>query len=402
MEFKDIVKGLWNFNKPQPNRARLESIINPQQQLGRVKQDATKLSNAISAAESIEYPNRYLLTQTYQQIVLDGQYQSAMLQRKMRVMSQEFNLIDSNDDPNHEKTRELNQKWFYDFIDLAMESIPWGHSLVQFGPITNSTYDSVELVRRIYVVPEFNLVRETTATVRDGVDYTKAPYNNWAIGIGGKRDLGLLLKIAPYVIWKKNAMSAWSEYGEVFGSPLRTMKTDVHDEVTRLNAENMMRNMAINSWAVLGLEDEFNLLESKRTDAFEVFDRMVERCNSEITKIVLGQTGTTDEKAYAGSSSVHEGIAEMIGKQDMRMIEFIVNNQLIPMMQRVGFNFEGLQFKFDTSEQLSLLDQAKIDASFMAHVKYDKEYLENKYKIELSDDELPPKDIQNKLNNLYS
>jgi len=105
-------------------------------------------------------------------------------------------------------------------------------------------------VPRIYVVPEFSLVRSNTATVTDGKHFDESPYNNWCIGVGEKKDLGLIMYLAPYVIWKKNAMAAWAEFAEVFGSPIRVGKTDVRDELTRKNMENMLRNMGVASWAV--------------------------------------------------------------------------------------------------------------------------------------------------------
>jgi hypothetical protein len=392
---------IFNFNKPQPQKANIRKTIDFEQQLQRVRQDATKYNIALQAAESPMYPNRFLLMQTYQQIVLDAQVQSAMLQRKSKILSKQFIVCGPDGEMDEIKTAYFNQKWFYDFQNLALDSIFWGFSLVQFGPIINDKYTSVELIPRIYVVPEFSLVRTNTATVTDGKHFDEAPYNNWCIGVGEKKDLGIMMYLAPYVIWKKNAMAAWAEFAEVFGSPIRIGKTDVRDELTRKNMENMLRNMGVASWAVLDLNDNIELMQASRTDAYAVFDKMVERCNSEISKIVLGQTGTTDEKAYSGSANVHEGVAEMIAKQDTLKMQFVIEDQLVPMMIKNGFDLSGCTFKYDDSENLPLMEQAKIDASFMPYIKFEKEYLENKYNIELSDEEIEVVKTADKLKNLY-
>jgi hypothetical protein len=392
---------IFNFNKPQPQKANIRKTIDFEQQLQRVRQDATKYNIALQAAESPMYPNRFLLMQTYQQIVLDAQVQSAMLQRKSKILSKQFIVCGPDGEMDEIKTAYFNQKWFYDFQNLALDSIFWGFSLVQFGPIINDKYTSVELIPRIYVVPEFSLVRTNTATVTDGKHFDEAPYNNWCIGVGEKKDLGIMMYLAPYVIWKKNAMAAWAEFAEVFGSPIRIGKTDVRDELTRKNMENMLRNMGVASWAVLDLNDNIELMQASRTDAYAVFDKVVERCNSEISKIVLGQTGTTDEKAYSGSANVHEGVAEMIAKQDTLKMQFVIEDQLVPMMIKNGFDLSGCTFKYDDSENLPLMEQAKIDASFMPYIKFEKEYLENKYNIELSDEEIEVVKTADKLKNLY-
>jgi len=377
---------IFNFNKPQPQKANIRKTIDFEQQLQRVRQDATKFNIALQAAESPMYPNRFLLMQTYQQIVLDGQVQSAMLQRKSKILSKKFMVYGPDGECDETKTALFNQKWFYDFQSMALDSIFWGFSCVQFGAIINDKYSSVELIPRIYVVPEFSLVRTNTATVTEGKHFDEAPYNNWCIGVGEKKDLGLMMYLAPYVIWKKNSLAAWAEFAEVFGSPIRVGKTDVRDEMTRKNMENMLRNMGVASWAVLDLNDNIELMQASRTDAYAVFDKMVERCNSEISKIILGQTGTTDEKAYSGSANVHEGVAAMIAKQDTLKMQFIIEDQLVPMMIRNGFDLTGCTFKYDDSESLPLIEQAKIDASFMPYVKFENEYLEHKYGIELQDE----------------
>ena len=323
MEFKDFLPSFINFNKPQPKSASARGTIAFEQQLQRVRQDASKFKIAITSAESPLYPNRFLLTQTYQQIVLDGQIQSAMLQRKMRVLSQKFNIKNAQGEVDEDKTDLLNQQWFYDFINLALDSMYWGFTTIQFSPVVDSKFLNVEEIPRIYVVPEFDLVRSNTATITEGIKFTEKPYSNWCLGIGKKRDLGMLMKLAPYVIWKNNALGAWAEFAEIFGVPIRITKTDVRDETMRKNAENMMKNMGVATWSVLDLNDNFELLEASRSDSFNVFDKMIERCNSEISKIILGQTGTTDEKSFSGSAEVHGDIANQIGKQDMLWMQFI-------------------------------------------------------------------------------
>jgi Protein of unknown function (DUF935). len=58
-------------------------------------------------------------------------------------------------------------------------------------------------------------------------------------------------------------------------------------------------------------DDLIELVESNRSDAYNVFDMMIQRCNSEISKLILGQTGTLDEKAYVGSAEVQERVLKM-------------------------------------------------------------------------------------------
>ena len=406
--FTDIDVSFNNLSKPQPKKANAKGTITFEQQLQRVRQDATKFNVALQSAESPMYPNRFLLTQTYQQIILDAQVQSGLLQRKSKVLSQAIVLKNAAGEVDEEKTKLFKAKWFYDFQNLAMDSYFWGFSLIQFGPVINDSFETVELIPRIYVVPEKSLVRNNTATVTDGIIFTDSPYNNWCIGVGGKTNLGIGMYVAPYVIWKKNALASWAEFAEIFGSPIRIGKTDVRDEVTRKNMENMLRNMATAAWAVLDLNDNIELMQASRTDAYQVFDKMVERCNSEITKLILGQTGTTDEKAYAGSANVQANVADMIAKQDILEMEYIINNQLLPMMNRLGFGLDGYKAEYDNTETLPLSEQIKIDAEIMKQYKLNADYLEAKYNVEIDDEEDDESEdeevinIAKRLRNLYN
>lgn len=402
----DRIPDFNNLSKPQPEKAAVIKTIAFEQQLQRQRISADLYNIALQAAESPLYPNRFQLCQVYQQIVLDAQVTSGMLQRKSNILSQRFNLVNAKDEPDEVKTKLLNQKWFYEFVDLALDSIFWGFSLIQFSEVVNDNFTDIQLVPRIYVVPEYSLVRNNTATVLEGVNFTEAPWSYWCIGVGQKKNLGLLMKLAPYVIWKKNAMAAWAEFGEIFGSPLRTGYTDVRDETTRQNMVNMMKQMGAAPWAVIDTDDKIEFAQVSKTDAFQVFDKMVDRCNSEISKIILGQTGTTDEKAYSGSSNVHHEIAEVIGKQDILLMEFVINNQLLPMLIDLGFPLKGLTFKYDQSESLGIEEQAKIDASFMPYMTFSKDYLEQKYNIEIDEVTAPSTGadtatVAKKLKNLY-
>lgn len=403
MAWKDYLPSFINFDKTKPKAASVTKYIEIPQQLQRVRADAQKFQIALQAAESPLYPNRYLLYQVYQQIVLDGQVEAGMLQRKSKVLAQKFNILNAAGEIDTKKTKILNNKWFYDFMSLGLDSIFWGYSLIQFSDVVNDKFESATLVPRIYVIPERGIVRNNTATVTEGVHYHEKPYSNWCLGIGDTKNLGILMKLAPYVIWKKNAMFAWSEFAEIFGSPIRLGKTDVRDDVTRKNMENTLKNMSVATWAVMDLNDEIDLAQASNTDAYQVFNELVERCNTEISKIILGQTGTTDEKAYSGSSKVHEDVSKIISKQDILNAQFWINDQLLPMMVNLGFDLSGCSFEFDLSESVSLVDKAKIDSSFMPYFKFNIEYLEKTYGVEIDGEveDNSPKGVEEKLKNLY-
>ena len=398
-----------DFNKVQdvsvnmPKTADIRKRITTPTQLYRGFTNIETYKLAVTRAESLTAPQRSELYKVYKNIELDAHLTAAVNQRKNLTLSKDFD-VKLNGEENEELEYIIKQKWFRDFIDYSLDAIYYGHSLIQFDSVVDNAFKSVELVPREYVKPEFHIVTNTYADL-SGTDYLEAPYNNWCIGVGKPRDLGLYMKAAPLVIWKKNALGAWSEFVEIFGSPIRIGKTDVRDEVTRDNMESMLKNMGVASYGVFDTGDLIELVESNRSDAFQVFDMMIQRCNSEISKLILGQTGTLDEKAYVGSAEVQERVLKNVAYNDEFFIEGVLNYQLVPMMTRLGIFPEGVTISVKAEDDLTLIEQSKIDIELIKTGKFTftPEYLEEKYgsEVVIVNDPTDVVNVKNRLDNLY-
>lgn len=403
------VKEVKNLDVKQPESANVRRVIKTEVQIYRVRQNILNWRNATLIAENIRYPQRYDIYQIYSDIVLDSHLSAAIQQRKNLTLSKEFQVIGPDGEVNEEKTNLIKKKWFLDYVDLALDSMFWGHSLIQFDSIVDDEFKCVELVPRIYVKPEFHIVTQNYSDLT-GTDYLDLPFKNWCIGVGKPRDLGLLLKAAPLIIWKKNALGSWSEYIEIFGSPIRIGKTNVRDEASRINMENMLKNMGTAAYGVFDIDDLIELVSSDKKDAFNVFDMMIQRCNSEISKLILGQTATMDEKAFVGSAEVQERILEQVADADEKFIRGVNNYQLIPMLNALGLGFDGCTITVKTGEEFDLLQKSTFDLGLLNSGKYtfSPQYLLDNYGSEVIEVEEPTadaegnsEDVVKKIKNLY-
>ena len=394
-----------NVSSEPPKGSDIRRKINFEQTLHRTRQDIGKWRAAVLQAESLHYPNRQELYRLYKDVVLDAHLTGLINTRKYQILQSEFKVVDKADNEIEDKTELLKQKWFYDFVDNALDSMYWGFSLIQFGRLQNNVFDSVDLVPRQYVKQEFDIVVETPSAIT-GENYLDAKYKQWVIGIGQKRDLGLLAKAAPYVLWKKGAMQAWAEFTEIFGTPIRIGKTNVRDEVTRSNMEGFLKNMGVAAYGVFDTNDLIELVESNRSDAFDVFDKLIERCNSELSKLILGQTGTTDEKSYSGSANVHERILNMYGEQDEVFIENVFTYQLIPLLNAQGLGFEGLRIETEEDDKFTYSEKAKIDLELLKYYDIPADYIEKEYGTPVIpkavDNTGSIESVKNKLDKYYS
>jgi hypothetical protein len=369
MAKKDKISSIKNVSKALPPNNDVRNVIKTPIQLYRVRTDILKWRNALTAAQSLTSPQRFSLYQLYQEFDLDAHLTAAIMQRKNLTLSKEFEVYNKDGEEDEEKSKLLKTKWFRDLLSYALDSIFYGYSLVQFGDLVNDEFKTVDLVPRIYVKPELHIVTNSYADIT-GNDYLESPYKEWCIGIGERYDLGLLNKAAPLLIWKKNALSAWAEYNEIFGAPLRIGKTNINDLATSTNMENMLKNMSGAAYGMFDVNDEIQLIESGKSGA-DVFNSMVDRCNSEISKLILGQTSTLDEKAFVGSAETHERILKQVGDSDEYFITSMLNYQLIPLLNGLGINFEGCKIKSEAEDEFTLQEKAKFAIDIINTGKYE-------------------------------
>jgi hypothetical protein len=208
------------------------------------------------------------------------------------------------------------------------------------------------------------------------------------------------------VIWKKNAIGAWSVYQDAFGMPLAVGKTDTRDEPTRINMENALKALSSGLSMVIDKDDTIDLQESKRQDAHQVFDMLIQRCNSEISKLILGQTSTTDEKAFVGSAEVHERVLQGYEELDEHFIEGVLNYQLIPFLNNLGFGLDGYKIEASKDEDLTITEKLEVDKELLKYYTLPVQYILETYgtpveeKVEPVDMGL--QEVKNRLSKYYS
>ena len=372
--------------KPVKGKAQpISSSIPIIQTLYRIRTDISTWRSAIMFAENIQYPVRLELYRLYKEIMLDAHLSAAIGMRKSYSLGADY-IVTRKGKEVPELTEKIKSKWFYDFVNLSLDSIFFGFSLIEFDDLTSiGEFSGINLIPRQYVKPEFGIVGATPASL-EGESYLSQPWSNWVIGVGENTDLGLLAKLAPLVLWKRGAEMAYAEYSEMFGTPIRILKTDSFDEETRQAGENFMRNMATSAYAVIGKEDEVQLISDKQASGVEVmFNGLIDKMNSEMSKLILGGTALMEEKSFVGSSKIHQESFDMICIQDKIMLENIFKYQLVDFLNIHGFGFEGCKIERVSDDELTLLEKFSIEKELLKlGFDIDPEYLNKKYGVQVT------------------
>lgn len=357
-----------------------------QQSENLTKKDIATWRRAWQAALNYENPSRGQLLDVYNDALADLHLTGCISQRKGKTLRKKFILLNKDGKENDDARKVFEREWFIDFLELALDRPFFGHSLIQFGDIITvdgiKTFRDVGLVPRKHVVPEYGvIVREPGDEWKKGTSYREGKFAEWCLEVGSPNDLGLLLKCSPQALSKKNMLGYWDAFGELFGMPIRIGKTMSQDAKDIARIENMLDGMGAAAWGLFPEGTEIEIKETTRGDAFNVYDRRVERCNSEMSKGTLNQTMTIDNGSSLSQSATHLEMFENVCKYDDTRVQFLVNDKLIPFMGMHGLLPQGVTFEWDEAMQYTPAEQREIERLVVQEFDVDPKYFEDKYKI---------------------
>jgi len=376
------LRGIKNLDQKKPQKADLVKRIT-QTQLTRSNQDIKKWRTALINAEAVIRPTRTDLIRVYKEITLDAHLFSVMQQRKNKVLARGFKLVDKEGEVNDEATAILKTDWLHKFINYTLDAVFYGYSLVEFGPIVDDEFTKLQLVPREYVIPDNQTF--TTTLGGEGLPFNVPPFNAWTIFIGDPKDLGLLNKAAPLVLWKRLVMAVWAEYNELYGVPLRVGKTESRDPDVRQNLEDMLTNLGASAWGLFDKEDEIEIVSGIKVGGQGTYRDFIKMADAQLSKLIVGQTMTTEDGASRSQAEVHASILESFTGNDLTAVAYCINNKLLPFMASHGFSVEGLKFTWDLSEKLSITDQFTIDQKLLDYYNLPAEYITATYGTPVED-----------------
>lgn len=176
---------------------------------------------------------------------------------------------------------------------------------------------------------------------------------------------------------------AWSEYCEIFGMPLRVGETNTRSAEDMDRMEQNLKKMGSAAYAVMNQGETIKFIESTKGDAFNVYDKNIDRCNSELSKLVLSSTMTTDSGSSRSQSEVHERVVDSVNQDDLMFIKQLVNDSLFPILIKHGYPLQDCQFEWDEVKTITK-DEWEIDAGLNDRFEIDIQYYVEKYGVPIT------------------
>lgn len=346
-------------NIPRPGQSRPNVIMLTQPK--RFGIDIADYMTAIRAAENVDFPSRYKLYDMYADILMDSHLSCVIEKRRNAILCSDIEFR-RDGKPDDKVNEQIRSPWFSRLVSDIIDSRFWGFTLCQF--FKDGEWVDYNLIPRKHADPVRHII------LRHQTDITGIPWDEYPdlLFVGRPDDLGLLAKAAPWVIYKRNTTGDWSQFSEIFGMPIQEYTYDTDDEGSRERAISDAANVGSLATFVHGKDTSLNLIEAgNKTGSADVYERLCERCNNEISKLILGNTLTTEasDTGTQALGTVHKKGEDKIAQADRLYILDVLNYDAVDILARMGIDTTGGGFCFpekkdlDPTSKINILTQLR-------------------------------------------
>lgn len=314
---------------------------------------------AVTSATDPDDPRRGLLYRFYQSLYNDEHLQTTIDNRVLPVQQAEFNLVDDNGNEDEEAKKLLDRPWFHQLIRICFLHQLQGVSLADISHLD----ENLE-ISHVEEVPMSNYIPQQMIIVKEESDKTGWSYKDGAlepyyVQFGNAWALGMLNELSIIILAKKLGLGSWMNYIEKYGIPPVFVTSDRQDKKRLDELFEMMLDFRNNFFAVLSGNEKVEYGKEAGGNTTNAFLPLEERCDNQISKRLLGQTGTTENGAWEGTAEVHERVEKSRHEYDKMIFQFYFNYIIIPKLVKISPVYkplERLKLKWDDTESLSITE----------------------------------------------
>lgn len=346
--------------------------------------NVTKWRNAMLMAEGYGQ-QRSALYNLYHDIQLDGYLSEALIGTRIdSITNSELRFFNKDESENDDINMITTKMFFNDFLVHSMNALFYGHSLMElYWPAPGQSEGKTLLVPRKHVKPRFGIVTQNEFDI-DGINYREDKYfKRVAIEVGDPEDLGILLKVAQYTIYKRGSFGDWTEFAEVFGMPFRwaTYNNETNREI--LEKALSEAGSAGSVVAPEGSNIEYHSPNANGSSN-DIFKSLNDACNQEMAYTILRNTMTTSEAKSSGfaQSKTHLSVQDRLHKADRERMLNILNEKLNPYLESIGYATNGGQWRYVDQDNTPVTERILVDRALVEMgLDISDDYLYERYNI---------------------
>lgn len=330
---------------PEPGSKSRASYAIKKQPKRTVSYEINDIKSALTLAGHPEQPNRAKLTEIYYYILQDSHLSSQIQAAVQKVLAEPYALYNDSK-ADQEASKVIQSPWFENLLVSILDAEWFGFRLVELIK-TDEGGVEFEVIPNENVCPEFDTIWLLTPWQKPFIEYKDMADDLNLIFLGSKKDLGVLHKAAYNILWKFYARSDWSRASEKFGMPILSIEANTNNDAELDRLEQRASTFGSDGYIVTQDGDKVNIIERKGEKSHEIYLQNIRYCDEQISKLINGQTGSSDEKSFTGAAQVHERLMEDITYARMRRVMYTINNQVLPYLKTRQLVPEGItEFSF--------------------------------------------------------
>ena len=193
------------------------------------------------------------------------------------------------------------------------------------------------------------------------------------------------------VTFKKGGLKFWAVFTEKYGMPHLIGKHPrgaSKDETDSL--ADMLEDMIQDAIAVIPDDSSVEIQEANKTSSAEIYDKLIDKMNAEISKAILGQTLTTEVGSMGSyaAANTHMQVRKDIIASDQKLVESVIN-KLIRWIYEINFpNAEIPVFSMYEEEEVDLNLAQRDKVLSETGIQFTKEYFIKNYCLKEEDFEI--------------
>ncbi len=308
----------------------------------------------------------------YDDLLIDGVLSDAVEKRILAITNSPITFQDASGEEVDVITDLIDTPDFEELLKTIMNRLMWGRSGGEFNFTDGFRFEPI---------PAKHISLENKSILINAWDAGGIPYegDDHLLILGKPRQFGLMLKTAPFAIWKRGGFGDYAQWLEIFGMPQRVGKYSSYDTESRKLLEQALEQAGSAPYVVIPKESEVETTNNTGSGSSgKSYNDFRRACNEEILITLLGQTLTTmqNETGARALGEVHKDVEERKNKSDMRYVQRVLNFVVLPLLEKRGFPVSGGNFVFPeaaveltVSDVVQLCDIMEIPQSFL-HDKY--------------------------------
>lgn len=275
-------------------------------------------------------------------------YQGVIATRKRAVTQLDITVLAASDDEADQKNADLIRDYL-DRDELDGETFDIMDALGKGFSITEMEWDKTKvpwvpcLETRDPRYFEFDRIDGKKLRLKGGPDGMAAlptdlaPYKYIIHRTSGKTGLtvrgGLARSVAWAYLFQNMALKDWVIFADIYGMPIRVGKYDpTATEQDRRKLLQAVMNIATDAAAIIPRSMEVEFINGMAGGNPDVFKSLCEYLDQQVSKLIVGQTATTDATAggLGGSQgNVHNDVREDIQRADAKALAVTLNRDLV-------------------------------------------------------------------------